>query len=369
MIFPVAEDKKRKRAQPELRIVEEFGDSTEVTRLGEASPDSPPSRKKASLRRSQENVALVRSLQEADDSPASNQPIEEDVGEPLAPAPAKPFQIPPIVFVLFGCAFLLLLGLGIFLAMGGSNRDRMNRMQEQVLTSLAESEQKKEEAREVVDILTEAIERYTSAETVEEKLAFSRQPERVEPLMRKYYQENELTPLYGARLVSQYAIPLKDRSFVVLTTSFEDGPNKIYLAEVENDLSVRIDWESDVCYQPVNIRDYIAERPTAPVTLRVFAVPDNFYVFEFADSEKYQCLKLTFRDNPEILYGYVDRYSSTSRRMARHFEAVAQRTGIKPEPLLLTVRFLEGGRAEQGVFIEEFLAPRWANIDEFADED
>ena len=208
---------------------------------------------------------------------------------------------------------------------------------------------------------------YTSAATIEEKLPFVRQPERVEPLMRKYYQTHALVPEEGAELLSQFPLPLESSSFVVLTASFTDGPNRIFLAEATTDLKIAIDWESDVCYQPVEIADYIAEKPTDPVDLRVFAQPDNFYVFEFSDSEKYQCLKLTFRDNDEFLFGYVERNTPVNERLKSHFQKVRQAGSTQAEPLFLKVRFLEDSKAERGVLIEEFISARWANIDESND--
>lgn len=362
----MAGDQQSGKKQPSLKIVDHREDDEEVTRLGQSPGKPSPPRKKAALRRSQEATALVRDLteQEAVKAPEES-PLEEELE---ANAPAPPIHIPPVFFALAAGAFLLLLALGVFLAMGGRDGKKNDRSLERSRENLQQAEQDQEEARALLEEIKSTLEKYTSAKTVAEKSSLVRQPERVRPLMEDYYNSRRLIPEIGARLIGQYALPIKNRSFVVLTVEFDDESQRILLAEVDNDLNVTIDWESDVCYQPVDLEEYIQNKPTEPVTLRVFAKPDNFYVFEFSDSDKYQCLRLTFRDEDALLFGYVQRSSAVSERMASYFKKSLREGGVRAEPVMLKVRFLENSKADQGVLIEEFIAPRWANIDEFQDE-
>lgn len=359
----VSKDRQRGKKKPELKIID---DSEEVHQLNYSPEEAGIPRKKATLRRSQEKVALVRDLTEQE-SPQPTLDTSEEV-EIQSPTTTPPFQIPPAFFALTVGAFLLLLGVGIFLAFGGRNPGNRDAAQDRARKKVELAQQEQIEARNLVSKLTSALSQYSSATTVEEKLLSARQPERVRPLMEGYYETRELSPLSGAKLIGQYTLPIKSLSFVVLSASFDDAPNKVFLAEVDNDLNVRIDWVSDVCFQPVDIAQYIAEKPSEAVDLRIFANPDNFYVYEFSDSEKYQCFKLTFRDNDEILYGYTERNSLTGKKLQEHFQ-IARRHGKRnPEPLSLKVRFLENSMSERGVFIEEFIAPRWANINELNNE-
>lgn len=356
------EDRQRRRQKPELKIVKE--ETVHRLRIGTDSAGVP--RKKANLRRSNEEAALLRDLTSGDVSPPT--PAEDPAkSQPLAPA--EPIRIPPALFILAGGGFLLLLALGIFLSLGGRNRDRLQRSQEAARESLRSAKQEQAEAREIVNSLTEALLKYSSAETIEEKLAVVRDRERVEPLMRDYYSKHKLEPVSGISLTSQYTLPIESRSFVVLTGSLPNGLEKVFLAEVDNEQKVSIDWESDVCFQPVEIKDFIESRDTTPTDLRVFAKPDNFYVYEFADSEKYQCLKLTFRDSDEYLFGYIERDSKDAARLFNQFKAARSNGSNRPEPLLITVRYMEDGKSERGVLIEKYIAPRWAFIDEFTDEE
>lgn len=355
-------DRQKSRKKPELKIVEE----ETIHRLETEDQQGNAPRKKSTLRRSKEEVAMLRDLA-GDNLPVAAPAAEEVIVEPGSPA--DPIRIPPALFVLAGAGFVLLLGLGIFLSLGGRNRDRLESQQIAARESLRTTEQELEEARAIVKSLTTALEKYTTATTIEEKLEVARHPDRVAPFMRDFYSKHEMEPLSGVTLTSQYTLPIESRSFVVLTGSFPDGNNRVYLAEVDNDRKVTIDWESDVCYQPVDLTEFIERKETKPTDLRVFANPDNFYVYEFSDSEKYQCLKLTFRDSDEFLFGYIERDNPDHNRLFKQFQASRSTGSIRPEPLLVSVRFLEGGRSERGVLIEEYIAPRWAYIDEFEDEE
>ena len=366
----MAQEEHDGKKQPQLRIIDKLDDSQEVPRLSQPTEKTGSARKKTSLRRSQEMTALARDLDEQEsvnpDQTHQKTP-EEGLEEPKTMA--SPLRIPPAFFLIVACAFLLLLGLGIFMAMGGRNRNKRDRSLNRSRENLELAQQEQKKVRQMVEELSLAIDKYSSATTIAEKLAFTRQPERVKPLMEGYYETHRLEPQTGAKLVSQYPLPIENRSFVILTASFPDESRKIFLAEVDNDLKVTIDWESDVCYQPVDLTHYIASRPTESVTLRLFALPDNFYVFDFADSTKYQCFKLTFRDSEEYLFGYVERDSPTNRLLTQHFVSTFHKRKKTPEPLLLKVRFLKESKPENGILIEEFISPRWANINEFGNEE
>lgn len=359
IILSVAGNRQDDGSKPRLRVVDEVA---EVTRLDRSPSKSEGTRKKTQFHRSQEQTAISQDLAVKSAESHSSEPIP-DTATPSQEPPA-PLKIPPILFYLAGGFFLLLLGLGIFMALGGRHRDSRFQTQQQARESIKLNQEEEAEAKKMVTVLCEALVGYASASTIEEKLRYARQPERVEPLMRTYYSKNELRPLSGPTLVSQFPLPVENRSFVVLTSTFDDADNKLFLAEVANDLSVRIDWESDVCYQPVDLADYLRDKPTESIMLRVYAEPDNFYVYEFGDTEKYQCLKLTFRDSAEHLFGYVEKENPTSNKLLDYLKNCLLVGGSKPEPMIVTVRFLENSQSERGVLIEEMVSSRWANIDE-----
>lgn len=276
-------------------------------------------------------------------------------------------RVPPALIAIVAGGFFLLLSLGLFLAMGG--RGGLAKREERSLQHKIEENQKlaleeKASASEFLDEVEQVLEGYCSATTVEEKLRFARHPNRVQPLMEQYYQDQEFVPRTGATLVEQAQLPMESLSFTIFSVTFDDGSGRIFLAEIDNDLGIRIDWESDVCYQAIPVKELIKKQPTELTDVRVFASPDHHYAYEFSDSEKYQCLKLGFRDSDEYLFGYVERGGEAERALHQLFASTRSRS----EPMLLSVRYPEGGRSDRAVIIERFICPRWAYAENPQDE-
>lgn len=361
IIPKVDTSKKEEQEKPKLKIIKE---TDEVTRLNNQPTETSPPRKKVQLRRTNESKALSKSLESEDETELASENLEP---EDFSTVNAAPLQIPPIVFVLVGGAFLLLLALGIFMALAG-RRDNPNIKEDQAKARITQSIQERKEARNIVDTITETINKYTSAATIEEKAAFIRHPKRVTPLMQEYYQRYDLETRSGAKLLSQSTFPIKSHSFLIASVSFDNDDKKNFLLEIDFDGKVRIDWESEVCYNPIDPSQFVADKPTESQLLRVYAIPDNYYVYEFSDESKYQCFRLTFRDHEETLYGYAERNTPIEKILHPLFTRIRQ-TGVNsPQPLTLKARYLPDSRSTNGILIEEIIANRWAILDKFDDE-
>lgn len=358
----------RKREKPRLRVVD---DEPDVTRLGEAKAppleEAAPAKKRPTpMRRSDDQLASGTVMQPLGPSisSAATAPLDSDVTGSL---PTAPLRIPPALIIVTAGGFFLLLGLGIFLAMGGrgglAQREERS-LQQKVEHSREEVLKEKQTARRILDEIARVLDGYCTATTVEEKARFARHPERVKPLMEAYYAEHEFDPRSGALLVEQVQVPMDTRSFTIFRAQFDEGPLKLFLAEIDNDLGVRIDWESDVCYQPIPIEEMLVQKPVTPTDIRVMVTPDHHYAFEFSDSEKYQCLKLTFRDSGDYLFGYVKRKSKTEKDLYNVFSR--SQSGV--EPMLLSVSYPENAHSDRAVLIERFICPRWAYTEDPQDE-
>ena len=273
-----------------------------------------------------------------------------------------PISIPPAILGVIVLAFLFLLSAGIWLLVGGKKDGAEARAEQQLIRSNAQEE--KAEAQSILQEIQRVLEGYNSATTVEEILPFVRHPERVSRLMEGYYENQTLEPRAGAILIEQTALPLSSRSFSILGVAFDNHPKKFFLAEVENDLSVKIDWESDVAYQDIPVERALVERPIEPFMLRVYVSPDTHYVYEFSDTEQYQCFKLTFRDSEEYLFGYARKGSAAEKKLREYFTLVRSRN----EPMILTVSYPENAKGDRYVAIEEFVEYRWAYAENPDDE-
>ena len=345
--------------KPTLRVIPDEEEEV-VSRLA-------PAKKVGNFRRTAEQAALVQTVAEKPEKLARN-----DLGQYETEAASKEnFKIPPLAIIAVVLAFGGLLGMGIFLAATSSPAQKRRKIQGSesdirsgfhAFREMGEpTAEEREVARELANSIEEVSRAYCAATTIEEKLKYVRHPERVAPLMESHYAKLGEVEHGEYKLTTHMAQPIDIYSFVVLTGTL-DGKSKPLLAETVSSTEIKIDWEADVCYQPSDIDEFLEKRDTELASFRVYARIDNFYVYEFHDYKKYQCLRLTLRDSDKHLYGYVERNSDLGLRLALRFESAKQLSNGQDttEPLFVKVRFPENSRFENGVFIEEVIVPRWA---------
>jgi len=220
----------------------------------------------------------------------------------------------------------------------------------------AELERKEtEEAKDFYHNLEDVLSRYYLAEKPEDFIGIIRHEERVMPLIREYYQRNDFTPNQYHSISEFRSLSLENRPMIGMSVKFKGGGNNAILVEDSPD-GVLVDWESERAYVPLDIDDYIKQRPTEPVELRVYVRKDHFYLYGFSDDKKYQSLKLLFRDADEYLNGYIERGSESALRIAK----LLKRVPNGRMPLLLSVRFLEGDKGKRSVLIEKLVSEVWA---------
>jgi len=212
------------------------------------------------------------------------------------------------------------------------------------------------------------ITNFLAAKTVEEKVKFVRHPERILPLMKGYYERHQLEPLTFKETSEYHIASLEQRPFMALKVEVEEGEGVAVLVEDLPD-GMLVDWESYVCYEPITPEKYVEEKPTKPYSFRVYAQKDYFHAYEFSDESKFECYRLTFRDSETILYGYVQRGEVTDQKFREIFPDGQVKMKI---PMILKVRFLEGGKATRSVLIEDLESKLWAfanNPDEVTPSD
>ncbi|MFK7912054.1 MAG: hypothetical protein AB8F34_15850 [Akkermansiaceae bacterium] len=277
-------------------------------------------------------------------------------------------KVPPIGwFVLAG---ILLVGLGVWGAMNVYNAqpelETVDREKDELEQKRAEDAIK---VKKTLAALEHAVAGYLGAERIEDKLKFVRHAKRVEPLMRKYYTDESLNAVQYEHIERTRSLGLETRSFVYAKVVLSDGRKKsLVLQQLEDELFV-VDWESDVCYQPINWETYIKERPTEAQVMRVKIKGDNYHVYEFRDEETFDCYRLTAKGSQNHLFGFVRKGSPVARELV-HF---AEKNGLnneaaKAQPLMLKIRFPKDSPSKKCVWIEQMVAPRWLLVDSPSEE-
>lgn len=218
--------------------------------------------------------------------------------------------------------------------------------------------QRTAQAERLCQRLQARVTAYLAAGSVEELAQHARHPERVLPLMRGWYASRPLQPAHFERFMAFQPLTIERRPFWAARAAVAGGAPRTLLLEQTEDDDGRVDWETDVCYQPMPWNDYIGRRPTGGFGFRVNVAPDSFYSHEFADERQYRCFRLTALGSDEHLFGYV-------RRGSRQEQAIVEALGggARPASMLLELMHVPDSRAARSVVISEVISPRWSLVE------
>ncbi|YCM46141.1 hypothetical protein V2O64_08930 [Verrucomicrobiaceae bacterium 227] len=264
-------------------------------------------------------------------------------------------------FVLLGLAFAGVLmwvvaqnvsSSGQGQAGGGTSSESQN-LPLSEMEELDEIEKAKAHYRAMETIVTQ----FFASESVEELSKYVRDVDRVLPFMKDYYQRNPLKAFKYKETLEYHVVSLENFPFMALNVELENGDTKPLLVE-DSPEGLKIDWESFVCYQPVDIEEFIKERVVEPVDLRVYVQRDQFYAYDFADESRYSSYQLTFRGSDLDLFGYVERGTKLEEEFRKLFPPGSS-TSVR-NPLILRVSFLPGTRASRSVKIHELRSKLWS---------
>lgn len=338
---------KDQNPEDELRVVEE----EEVIRL--ESPGSKNLEKRGKI--------TTRSLNEATRSVERGKRAGSEEGENsdyldlLEDLEEEETAVPMGWFFLLGLGLLAVvvwMGFQIFGRPGES--EDLNAVSAEA--SDLSGQEARREAEEHFLAMEEVLVGFFSAETIEERLEFVRHPDRVGPLMQGYHGEKEFKTYHFEGIESYHSITVSKRPFVAMgAATREHGTLPILVEDAEG--GCLVDWESFVCYNSMSPEDFLKGKPNAPVDFRVYATSEEFYAYQFGDEREYRCFRLTFRDSDAFLYGYVKRGTSVAQKFRDLFGDGRSKV---LKPLILSLRFPEGGKGERSVIIEDVVSSLWA---------
>lgn len=176
-----------------------------------------------------------------------------------------------------------------------------------------------------------AIEDFMGADTVEKKLAFVRLPDRVRPLMEKWYQDHPLGPFKLAETKHEQKLPDKNGYFVmmavpVITPSVlvpgtaDEIMNFFAVEEVRtgSTSTYLLDWEVSNGYQPIPLDRFKDELPKVPQTMRLKMRLADHYIHNYSERAAWQSVELYYPrpDGPEwMIYGYIARGTPEGRKL------------------------------------------------------
>lgn len=224
-----------------------------------------------------------------------------------------------------------------------------------------------ETARVVADELEGLLSRYFSAETLEEKLTYVADRERLKPSLKWWWEHHaEGEGAFDLRAFTSRelsGIELVDgRSMLRLTYTLNNGIRwRTYFHDLEG--SYLIDWDSLVGHGDLLLSQFVEEKPETETELRVAIVGSDHYNHGFTRDD-FVAYRLESADRSCSAYAYAssenplnldihsrpgERSSGVSKKVS-----VLAKSGSRDgnEPQVVLVRFIRDGWLDPGMGAE-----------------
>lgn len=205
----------------------------------------------------------------------------------------------------------------------------------------------------------ELVSKYLAADGWEAKSAFVRRPEKVKPLMEKWYITHPSGPL-SCEEPDNFKKSLIGKTYFVFL-AMRTGPEKVQRfftvehippADGKGKSTYLLDWETSVGYQPIELRDYMVKQPLEPYTFRVLVKPEAYYNYAFSDSEKWISFDLSYPGDDDFrLHGYVEKGSDLEEELGKQLLLEAN--------IILQLRYPKNPVSREQVLIEKIIHPSW----------
>lgn len=265
-----------------------------------------------------------------------------------------------LVIVLIALAGLGTLGYGLWVT--------QPEQPPQMLIPIADRELSDEqqgilESKKLVKELRGVIEGYLQAPTIDEKLQHVRHKERVEPLMRDWYQKHELEPSELDPQMTLVPKILFGKSFWKAEMASPGIYKKQLWIQQYDDGSFGVDWETDVIYNPMAWDEFWAAKPTEAKTFRVYVGWNDLYLYQHRDEEEFQSFKLESRESDQIYTAYMARSDYGCQQMLYYILKNARvpndiSTSVTL-PFLVSLKFDESPEGKKNLVVEKLLSPSW----------
>lgn len=241
------------------------------------------------------------------------------------------------------------------------SKEKVDQTKVEAQSVLANEKIEELNATHLVERIDKEMRDFFAATEVESLIRHVRHPERVGPLMRSYYVGKKVFTGNLKTVISLQPLTIGNSgNFWKATVSLSDGTQENLIVEILETGEPKIDWETLVCYQPMEWDDFVSQRPQGrSMDFRVVIEKDNFYSHEFSDSKQWASFRLTTLGSVETLFGYAPADGELAKSL---LEFIRKNGGKKPS-LILRLSIPEKIQSRRGVIIEKFLSPRWIYLD------
>ncbi|MES2477045.1 MAG: hypothetical protein V4640_14770 [Verrucomicrobiota bacterium] len=241
------------------------------------------------------------------------------------------------------------------------SHQRVDGMLQEVRTTQLTEEEENAKAAQLVTQIESSLRGFHAAKNVTEALPFVRHPERVQPLMEDWHTRHPWTMPKILRMRQFAPQTMGSRAdFWLATLEMDDGESRHLIVDAADPRRPRIDWESLVCYQPMEWERFAEDRPVGKaLDFRVHVEADHLFSHEFADASVWSCFRMTTRGPGPAVFGYAKTDSDVGRAI---LELLAANEGRRSS-MILRLEIPENLKSPGGVIIHQLVNPSWMFLD------
>jgi hypothetical protein len=153
--------------------------------------------------------------------------------------------------------------------------------------------------------------KYLQAANWHERLSFVFEPERVEALMQRQYEERQVQDPEHGRLLAAGLITADTSKVLNLQFTCTTRPDVGMRANFHRNRNgaLKLDWESWVAWSEKPWPEFKKDRSQIEVVMRAIASESNYYNYEFSENWRWLAVKLRSPDGLHNVTGYVERNS------------------------------------------------------------
>lgn len=201
------------------------------------------------------------------------------------------------------------------------------------------------------------LDQYWKAQTLDDRKPLVFDFTRVAPLMQDFYENQKGTDPVPGALVTKARYEINGTEILYFSYGSNRPTGSLEVAMRRgSDMKFLIDWESLTGYGDLSFQAFRDKRPTKPVRMRAYVRLFEYYNFEFSDSSRYLCLKLTSENGESSLYAYTERGTDLCRWLETDLAGTGP-TGFRGYTMLLS--FPPDAQSNQCVHLEKVITPRW----------
>lgn len=225
--------------------------------------------------------------------------------------------------------------------------------------TVVQEREQREEAEKNLKSLEECIRRYSTESDVKIRATYVRHGEELWPSMADYYKNKKHDVHTLERIENIIPLALGKGDFSIVDCFYTDHAKTQYIVEKVQGKYL-LDWESNVCYQPMEWDSYLATRPTESLMFRVYMQYESVYFLPY-EKEKYICLQLSALDSDQYAYAYVEKNSPLLTKIRKVCGKPVERN-TRSFPALVKLRFQNKNFRWSVVEIEDVIARHWVRL-------